>query len=373
MIIFYQIVMLILFMTGYSAIPNNMPNLTISIVNDDKPMGAEFTKQFSAQLPFHVITNHSLERAQSDLEERNIHMIIHIPSDFSKKMSSNQEQAKLEFFINASNPSSISSGMANVSTRISNQISAQIQTQSFEGLLQSLNIPADQAKQSVESIMNKVSSNVITTNPQPAGMSNQMVPMFLSMCMYVGAMIYSMQSIAALTQIREAQSKWKAFLSLQGVNLIIAVIAPLIGVTIIFAVHSYDTQTYFKTWWVHALELFTAMEFTSIPVMLLGQAGMILNIPLLLTQTIAGGSVMPREMMLGYFKVFSYFSPLYYSINLDYNVLFGGGKTFEFAICLGLIAICALLINAVIYGLKKVKVPEEITDPTTEALALELK
>jgi len=82
---------------------------------------------------------------------------------------------------------------------------------------------------------------------------------------------------------------------------------------------------------------------------------------------------MVREMMPGFFKAFSYISPLYYSINLDYNVLFGGGGTVDLAQGLGMVAIVALLINALIYSIKLTKMPEEITEPTAESLSLKSK
>jgi Predicted membrane protein len=357
MIVFYQLAMLGIFLSGYSAIPKNMPNLSVAIVNEDKPFGEEFVRQLSGQLPFQIITDMPLEEAQAELQDRHLHMIVHLPSDFSQKLSSQGGQATINYYVNGSNPSTVTSSMTSVSAQISEQIRTQLQPPNA----------------SAESIMPKVSSHVVTTNPMPAGLNNQMAPMFLSMAMYVGAMIYSMQSLAALNQIMGIEGKWAAFLSLQGLNIIIALIAPLIGVGIVFAVHSYDFPTFLKEWLVHALELFAAIEFTSIPVMLRGQAGMIVNIPLLLSQTIAGGSVMVREMMPGYFKAFSYISPLFYSINLDYNILFGGGRTLEFVLCLAMIAVLALLLNALFYSLKLLRMPAEIKEPTTQSLAIKIK
>ncbi|KGP82474.1 MULTISPECIES: hypothetical protein [unclassified Paenibacillus] len=70
--------------------------------------------------------------------------------------------------------------MKTVSTEITAGLQAQVQSQSFEGVLNRMQVPADQSKQIVEAAMGKVSSNLVMTNPQPAGMQNQMAPMFYS-------------------------------------------------------------------------------------------------------------------------------------------------------------------------------------------------
>ncbi|OBZ18619.1 hypothetical protein A8L34_03350 [Bacillus sp. FJAT-27264] len=368
MMIFYQIIMIGIFMGGYSSMPKDIDKLTVAIVNEDQQAGATFVKEIQAQMPFHVVTNLSLEQAKQELEDRSTHLVMHIPQDFTQKLSAQGEQVKLDFFINQSNPATVSSTMQNVVTQITNKISTQLQTQSFDGILQGMKVPEAQAQQMVAAVMNKVDANVVTTNPQPAGMHNQMAPMFLTMSSYVGAMIYSMMSIGALNQLRSRLGKWKAFLSLQGVNVLISLIAPLVGVSLYFAVHGYGAETFMKVWMVHSLEMFVAIEFTSICCLLLGQAGMLLNLPILLTQTIANGSVIPQEMMSGVFKAVSYISPMFYTLHLDYNLLFGGGKTGVYLTGLVLVGLGALLINTLIHLFKTVKQPKEAIEPAPQPL-----
>lgn len=366
MMIFYQIIMIGIFMSGYSAIPKNLDHLKVAIVNEDQQSGTQFVEQMKEKLPFQVVTDESLAQAQKELDDREIHFIMHIPQDFTQKLAAQGEQAKLDFFINESNPATINSSMQNVANQISSQINTQIQTQSFEGILQNLKVPADQSKQMVEGVMTKVAPNIVMTNPQPAGMHNQMAPMFLTMASYVGAMIYSMISVGALSQLKRKMGKWKAFLSLQGVNVLLSIIAPLVGLGIYFAVHGYGAETFMKMWMVHALEMFVAIEFTSIFCMLLGQAGMILNLPVLLSQTIANGSVLPQEMMPGYFKAVSYISPMFYTVHLDYNMLFGGGKTQVYLLGLVLVGAASLVVNAIIHQFKAVKTASSENEPAAE-------
>lgn len=355
MIVLYQILMLTIFMSGYSAIPKNVPQLTVAIVNEDTQSGASFVENLEKQLPFNIITDDSLEEAKAGLEDRNIHMVIHIPADFTKNLSAQDAHAQLDYLINESNPTTVTSMMKTVSTEITAGLQAQVQSQSFEGVLNSMQVPEDQSKQIVEATMGKVSSNLVMTNPQPAGMQNQMAPMFITMALYVGAMIYSMQSVGGLRSLQQQMGKWKAFFSLRLVNLLISLIAPLIAIGIYYMVQGYGMETFMKLWLLHSVQLFVCIEFTSIFIMLLGQGGMLLNLPILLSQTIANGTTLPPEMMPGYFKFMSHITPMFYSTHLDYNILFGGGKTFDYGIGLALVGLAAFAINIVIHHFKSAR------------------
>lgn len=355
MMVFYQILMISIFMWGYSSVPKNMSDLSVAIVNEDEKSGTQLVSQLKENLPFKQVTDVTLEDAQEELENRNLHLLIHIPQDFTTKMTAESEQAKLDFYINQSNAQTITSGMQSVINQISDQFATQTQTQSFIQILQNYQMTEEQAKQTVHSIMNKVVPNIVSTNTLPQGMHNQMAPMFLSMASYVGAMIFSMMSVGALNQLKGKLGKAKSFMYLQGVNIMLSLIVPLIGVSIYHTVQGYGTEAYFKIWMIHALEMFTAIEFTSLFFFIAGQAGMLLNLPLVLIQSIACGAAIPQEMMPGFFKFMSYISPMYYSVHLDYNVLFGGGNTAHYVIGLAFIASAAFVINSVIHGLKPIR------------------
>ncbi|MFF2481464.1 YhgE/Pip domain-containing protein [Paenibacillus sp. NPDC058071] len=372
MIVLYQVIMLSVFMSGYSAVPKNIDRLTVAVVNEDAKYGVEFADKIKEQLPFRVITDQSLAQAKEELENRDIHFIMQIPSDFSEKLSGQGEKASLNYYANGGNPAIVVSTVQSVAEQITNQIAAQLQSQSFQGLLTTMQMPEEQAKATVDSIMTKVESNIVVTNPQPAGMHNQMAPMFLTMATYVGAMIYSMMSVSALKSMRGKMGKWKAFLALQGTNAVIAVIAPLVGLGIYFSVQGYDAAAFFQVWLNHSLELFAAIEFTSIFSLLLGQAGMLLNMVLLLVQTISNGAVMPRAMMPGFFEAVSHISVMYYTVQLDYNFLFGGGKTGVYLFSLAAIALSALAINAVIFLFKKEKAKalDEQVEPASQPIIM---
>lgn len=355
MVIFYQVIMLGMFMPGYSAIPKNISELTVAIVNEDAQAQDTIIPQLEQSLPFHIITDQNLLKAQDELNNRNIHLIIHIPSQFSQALTNSDEQAQLNFYVNGSNPATVTSTMDSVIEKISTQLSNQMAEGQFSTLLQSMHVSEDQAQQTASALMNKITVNKEITNAIPTGTHNQMAPMFLTLSFYVGAMIYSMLSIGTLKDLSKTLGKWRAFMSLQAFNVLLSVIAPLIGIGIYFAIQGYSIETFIQLWMAHALGLFTAIQVTSIFVLILGKAGMLINIPLLLAQTIASGTVISQETMPLFFKWLSNISVMFYSSHLDLNILFGGGQTKHYILGLLVVLIGAFIINMIIHSLKSAK------------------
>ena len=104
-----------------------------------------------------------------------------------------------------------------------------------------------------------------------------------------------------------------------------------------------------------------AFNFCAMFTFLIGEAGMILNIPVLLTQTIANGATMPRDMMYGYFDVASYITPMYHSVQSYFAVMFGSTDQAPFLWGLVAVGLGALLINALIVTLLHKKQPIELS------------
>lgn len=356
MVIFYQIVMISVFMYGYSAVPKDVNKLTIAIVNEDESAGKQIAQQLQEQLPFHIITDESIENAKGKLDDRDIHMIIHIPADFTEKLSEQGAHPVMDFFINQSNPAMVTSTMGQVSTEIANNLNQQFAMQSAQAILEGVKMPVDQAKELAGDIPTKMTANTVNTNPIPAGMHNQMAPFFLTMSMYTGAMIFSMLVVGATSALRNKMGKWQAFWSAQAVNVLVSIIAPLIGVIIYFSIQGgYGTETFLKVWLLHALELFAAIEFMSIFSILLKDKAIFANLPLMLIQTISSGAVVAYNMMPGLFKFISHISIMYYTVQTELSLFFGGGKIAEHLTGLMIMTIASLLVVIMSYTFVSVK------------------
>jgi len=367
MVLFYQVVMILIFMTGYSAIPKNMTEMSVAIVNEDKQAGKEIAAGLAKQLPFKMVTDLPLDKAQEQLNDRELALVIHIPQDFTKQLSTSGTKAKMDFFMNQSNPAMVSSSMQSVVTQITTNLNNQFATQTAQGVFQSMKMPAEQAQKLAAEIPTKLDANIVNTNPVPAGMHNQMAPFFLTMVSYTGAMIFSMMMVGAMNVLKRKMGLWQAFWSAQATNAIVALIAPLIGISIYFLIQGgHGAEVFVKVWLVHALELFGAIEFMSIFSLLLKDKAIFVNLTLMLIQTISSGATMSREMMPWLFKIVSYISIMFYTVQTDFSIIFGGGKLTEHLLGLWIAAIASMIICMVSFYFVS---PKEATDDQEKTVA----
>ncbi|WP_050614441.1 YhgE/Pip domain-containing protein [Bacillus testis] len=363
MAIFYQIIMMGSFMPGYSAIPKNMDDLHAAIVNDDTQYGKQIAKQLKESLPFkEIATDKSLKESKKMLDDRDIHLVVHIPKDFSANLQSGKAQPDIDFYVNEANPAMVSSTMQFIVKEIDSKMSEQFSINKAKGIFATLNVPEKQADAMAKSIENSFDANLISINKVPQGLHNQMAPFFLTMVSYVGAMIASLMLVGVFNGMKNILGKWRTYAYIQIVSVILSVVAPLIGIAIVYIMHGYGTETFFQLWVNHALQLFVSLQFTLIFSFLFGQGGMLINLPLLLIQTIAAGAVMTREVMFGFFRAVSYISPMYYSVQADFTTMFGGGHLAEYLGQLALIGVVALAINtlAVAFGHKDNALPRPL-------------
>jgi len=362
--IFYAVAMLVIFLTGYTALPGNMDELKIAIVNDDAgESGAQITGQLAESLPFNIDTDLSNKKALDQLEDNKYALVIHIPENFSENAQTGQS-AQIDFTVNEASATMVSSSMKSVVTEINDQLSANFSTQVAKGVLLNMNVPEEQAAAIADQVENAYVGNYVIMNDVPDGMHNNMLPMFLTMACYVGAMIAAMQLVGAFKQSRGKASKAKLFAYVQGSALLIAVVATIFAVAVAFLIADLDTDIIFKVAGQQVLLYMAAFNVCAIFTFLIGEAGMILNIPVLLSQTIANGATMPREMMYDYFNVVSHITPMYYSVQSYYAVMFGSTEQSPFLWGLAAVFVGAMLINMMIVAFVHKKVP--VTAEETE-------
>ena len=141
--IFYAVAMLVLFLVGYSALPGNMDDLKIAIVNDDAgESGAQIASQLGESLPFDIESEYSNEKALQKLEDNKIALVIHIPENFSASAQKG-ESAQIDFTVNEASATMVSSSMNTIVNEINKQLSASFSTQTAQGILMSMNVPEE--------------------------------------------------------------------------------------------------------------------------------------------------------------------------------------------------------------------------------------
>ncbi|AVK97904.1 DUF3533 domain-containing protein [Lysinibacillus sphaericus] len=349
--IFYAVCMLGIFLPGYTAIPGNIDALPIAIINDDKgEYGAQIADSLTEQLPFKDIeTDITNKEALKDLEKNDLALVIHIPETFSADLQKGDVSSSIDFSINEASATAVSSSMQQIVMQINEQLSAQFSQQTAQGILMNLHLPQEQAAKLAEQIENSYVGNIETINDVPDGMHNNMLPMFLTMALYVGAMIGAMQLVGAFKANRGKATKTRLFVYMQLTAILIGILAGLVSTGMSFAINDLSgTDVFFQILGQQILIYWACFNFNAVVVLLIGEAGMILNIPILLIQTIANGATISREMMYLPYEWISHISPMYYSVQAYFSNIFGSISATPFILGLTTVGFVAMVINVLI-------------------------
>jgi len=350
MAVFYQIVFIAVFMYGYGAVPKNINKLEVAIVNQDGKAGQSMIDGMVGNLPFKTTSKDSLKHAKKELNDRDVHLVIEMPKGFMESLKKQGEKSELNFYVNEANPALVSQAMEQVATEMTDAVNKQLSISGTEGALASLHMPADQAKQLAAELPNKLHSNIHRTTTVPEGLNHQMAPFFLTMVSYIGAMVYSMVTGNVLNGVKAVFGKWKSFWAMHVLNVLVAFITPIFGVLVYFAITGgFDGGIFTKLWLAHSLEMLVAVEFMTIFALLFRTHAMYLNLPFMISQTIASGAMMTQDMMPGIFKALSYVSIMFYSTQADYSILFGGSGIAEHLLKLALIGVVSFIIVMIVH------------------------
>ncbi|MCC3359663.1 YhgE/Pip domain-containing protein [Bacillus sp. REN16] len=360
----YSIAMVGIFLPGYAAIPGNVDKLPIAIVNDDiGENGEKIAEQLLENLPFKEInTDLTNKQALKDLEKNDLALVIHIPKTFSADIQKGETSSSIDFTINEAGSTAVASTMNSVVNEINYQLSSQFSQQTAQGVLMNFNVPEEQSAELAKKIETAYVENVVKINEVPDGMNHQNLPMFLSMAGYVAAMIGSMQLIGAFKESRGKASKSRLFMYVQLAGLMIAVISSLAAVGIVYLVNEPSGDLFFGVLGQQILNYMVCFNFTGVVIFLLGEGGMILNLPILLAQTIASGAIVTREMMYLPYEWLSHISPMYYSVQAYLANLYGSISPSPYIWSMVAVGAVAMLISIVIVMFIHKPMPVEGTE-----------
>ncbi|MGD6896574.1 YhgE/Pip domain-containing protein [Bacillus infantis] len=362
--IFYAAAMLGIFLPGYSAIPGNVDQMPIAIVNEDAgTYGAQIAGQLQENLPFKEIeTDISNKQAIKDLNHNDLALVVRIPETFSADLQKGEGSTGIDFTINEASATTVSSTMKSVVGEINNQLRSQFSQQTAQGVLMNFNLPEEQAAEMAKKIETAYSGNVISINKIPAGMNNNMLPMFLTMAGYVGAMIGAMQLVAAFRESRGKASKTRLFLYVQLTALLIAVVSSAVAVGVAYLVNEPSGDLFFGIAGQQILNYMVCFNFTAVLVFLIGEGGMVLNLPILLMQTLANGATISREMMYAPFQWMSHISPMYYSVQAYMANMYSSISPSPYLWSMAAVGGAAMLINIAIVAFLHKPVPVVIPE-----------
>lgn len=348
-----QLIFCIFWMTAYDGVLDRTNQLKIAIVNEDGESGKGIELQLIKDLPFEMISL-SKENALQELEQRDIHMIITIPEKFGEALKKPGAEAKISYTMNESNAQLPKGIMQTVAAKVTNELNANASLQGTQAVLEQFKMPSQQASQTAESILKKVEADITSLHPVK-GMHNQMVPMMLILGSYVGAMLMAMNLHQVTVSIGAALSKGQHLAVRTLFVLIGSFIVSLAGSSIIAAFGGQMESGFAAFWLFHWLTVMTFMFFAQTFLMVMGMAGMFVNMSMLSLQLVSSGTIVPKQMLSGFYQEMAHFLPASYSVEGFMNLQFGGIQTLHDIGLLVVFSLGSLLIGFAATMLKKQK------------------
>ncbi|CAN7763872.1 ABC transporter permease [Paenibacillus sp. LjRoot153] len=346
-----QLIFCVVWMTAYDGVLDRVNHLKIAIVNEDGEFGKTIEKQLQSNFPFEIITS-TKEKAMDELMLRDVHLIVTIPEKFGQSLTSPGTQAKLSYIMNESNPQLTKSVMQTIVTKVTNELNHNVSLQGTEVALQQLKLPTDQAQRTAQNLLNKVGSEVESLHPVN-GMQNQMVSMMLILASYVGAMLMAMNVHQVSETIGALISKWQHFAVRSLLIVFAALLISIVGSSLIASLGGQMESGFGSFWLFHFLTLLTFMFFAQMFLMAMGMAGMFLNMAVLSLQLVTSGTIVPKQMLSGFYQWLGQFLPATYAVEGIMNLQFGGVNTDKDIWTLFVTSLICVIISLVVTILKK--------------------
>ncbi|REE77689.1 YhgE/Pip-like protein [Paenibacillus taihuensis] len=320
-----QMIFCIFWMTAYHGVLDRTDQLKIAIVNEDSDFGARIADQLKASLPFQV-EKLTKEKALAELEQRDVQLMVTIPSGFGREMMTPDKKAEVSFTLNEANAQLPKGIMQSVSEKITDKLVSNAEQEGMTAVLKQLQVPGSKANELADELHHKVGSHTTILHPVN-GMENQMVPMMLILGSFVGAMLMGMNVHQVSLQIGTALTKVQHFAFRVVYVIPASLVVSLAGTSIIAAFGGQMEHGMLTFWLFHWLTVMTFMFFAQLFLMTFGLAGMFINMSLLSLQLVSSGTIVPKQMLSHAYQELSGFLPATYAVDGLMNVQFGGVHT----------------------------------------------
>ncbi|CAM2916849.1 ABC transporter permease [Paenibacillus sediminis] len=351
----FQIIFSVIWMTAYDGVTSNTKQLTIAVVNEDHGMGAQILDGLKQNLPFKVTPVTSLQEAQKQLNDRDVQMVLQLPSNFSAQLQTPGGKAQIHYYINESNPALIKSMMSSVAANVTATVNKQAIAQGAAAVLAQAKVPAVQADGIAKGLSERVTS-VFDYSNKVDGMNNQMVPMMLVLASFVGAMIMGMNMEQSSLALSHSVNRWQRFAARSVINVVAAVVVALVGASLVMAFGGQSKDGFISIWLFQSLFLLVFMFVAQFFLLLFGMAGMLFNIIMLSLQLVSSGAMVPRELLPSFYHHLSDYLPATYAVRGSMNLLFGGPSVGSSITALLWILLVSLALGLAAVAIRKDKV-----------------
>lgn len=360
---------------GYKPIPQHIDRLPITLVNQDKQsnqLNSQLKESLNSFKTVHETDN--LNQAVKDLKARRTYMVIDIPSNFSQQVAANKH-TQLHFYINEANQMIVVSGLKSIANNIGQTVNDRVDVQKGKAILTQAMVKqltqqnqtvatsqqaqlmkqqvTNQVNQVYQGIGNSVSTNIHRVNKVATGLNNAMAPFFISLSAYLTTMVGTLLMYGTYAKFAKTAGRFKSFAMTEGAFAVLLIIGGLLVAGTLVLLTGQASDHFMGIMLVHIAEIFGAYNLNAVLILLLGQMGTAVNILLTMLQIVASAGMVPVQLMGGFFKAIHGLSPMYYSIMLDYDLLY---SSIDFPHLLGtalLLAASYVVVNLIIITFRK--------------------
>ena len=364
----FQVIFFSIWMTAYDGVNDRTGNLKIGLISEDTEMGQQVVNEIKGKLPFTIENYTSLNKAEQALNQRDVHMIIHIPSNFTSQLQAGKE-AEIIYSINQANASIAKNMMDGVAKQVTEEINHKIypiqQGKTIEAFSQKFSqlpmeqITAQQINDAVATTImsvkdHTIGSTIIKTNNVEEFAAN-FVPLMVIISSFVGAMVMIMQHQQAAQIVQDKVSKWRLFLARQLINIGVAFALPLLTIGLMHLFNISSQVNFLTVYIFQALMFWAFLCLAQAFIIIFGNLGMIFNICALSLQLVTSGALVPQAMLSDFYNKLATLLPATYGADGYFTIIFGGSTDNLMSNCssLGIIIAVTLGISATVVAFKK--------------------
>lgn len=323
-------------MTVYQNIEDRSDQLHVALVNQDSKISQK-EATLKDKIPFKVHVYQSLNHAKSVMNKHKVDMIMVVPNNFTKQISSNK-RAELHYYINQANSSLAKQIMNQASNKITQSMNQKMYALKQQAVSEKATaaikqgLPQPQAAQQVTTVfdkaiqslnLNTVTSKVTKSN-NVKGFPASVLPLCIVLVSYVGAMVMQMNIYAAVTKLRKKYNKWRVYLAHVGINLAASVV---LAALVMLALQIFDFHLHvngFGVFLFQILSYFSFMNLSQMFLYVLGFAGNAINVLGTPMQLMTSGAIIPKAVLAPFYYKISFLYPAAYVANAYYLFVYGG-------------------------------------------------
>lgn len=360
--IVFSLILLYLYLPAFNGIDENIDEISVVMVNEDTDMGEEVTKQMKENAPFTLVKETSSHKAMQQLEDKDAHMVIEIPKDFTSNIQ--KGNAEITFIIDEARQTSIKSNMEDAAKEMTQLLNENVYEMTKEKTASGieevyLNLESTnpnnqsllQSKEVVTEVVDglsykSISANTIKINENKHSL-NTVLPLLIFLTIFVSALIRSFLYKKEIIPMQPHVSAWQIFFHKQLLNLVAAMLYPFAVILVLTTFDVKITTSYITLWLFLTLAFYMFSLFIQAFLDLFSFIGIGILMLLLLFQILTSGIIMPIELVTKYYTWASPFLPATYFTDGIFGIFYTGTSIWDTLLSLMVFGMLAMVISLI--------------------------